>query len=136
HADLASVRLAVFPGHDAVDGARAAGGHEDAGEHFDGGRLARAVRSDVADDLSGVDVKGDVADRIFGLETAREEIGDRAERAVFAFGRFELLREPVGADDHRMPPVRRRRYRRIFIGADLSGRRLSGVVSCSADLYC
>ena len=65
HADPAGQLGALAAGVDARDADRAGGRHQDAGEHLDRGRLAGAVRADVADHLAGLDLE---AQLLHGLD--------------------------------------------------------------------
>ena len=95
-ADGFHVLAALAPGNEAVDANLAARtGHQDAGEHLDGGGLAGAVGADVADHLAAVDREADAVHRGDGAVLAHEKILDRAPDAFAAFERAEVLAEIV-----------------------------------------
>ena len=64
------------------DGCRAAVGPEEAGEHFQRGRLAGTVRAEEADDLAGGDLQGKVVHGELGAEPLGEIAdGEHGEKA-------------------------------------------------------
>ena len=69
-------------------------GHEDAGQHLDRGRLAGAIRAEVAEQLAALDAERDVLDRI----------DDNALAAEAPAAHDELLREVLDLDH---PPALR-----------------------------
>ena len=68
---LGALPAGVEPG----DPQPAAGRHQDAGEHLDGGGLARTVGADVADHLAGVDGEGQVVHGEYLVAPASEPAG-------------------------------------------------------------
>src|SRR5699024_3981063 len=80
-----------------LDGA--AGRHEDAGEHLDGGRLAGTVGTEVADELALVDGERHAVDGTGSDVLAGEQGPQRAQRTVEPLRTVALLDEVVDVDD-------------------------------------
>jgi len=66
YANMGNVFDAVFPGGAAQDLAVARVGHQDAGEHFDGGGFAGAVGADITDEFAFCHGKGDAVEGVDG----------------------------------------------------------------------
>jgi hypothetical protein len=77
-ADPAADADRVFEEVVAGDGGRPGGGPQQRGEHAQRGRLAGAVGAEEADDLAGVDVEVDTADRLHGAGAGGERAGEAA----------------------------------------------------------
>ncbi len=90
---------ALAPGHETVRQNFARGRHEDAGEHFDGGGFAGAVRADVADHFAAADFKIYVFDGFDGLVFAMKKIREAAEDAFAPSETAVVLGETVDRDE-------------------------------------
>src|SRR5262245_2269618 len=67
------MRDALAPGNAAVYFHAAGVGHQDPGQDLHGGRLARAVRADVAEAFAAFGAEGNAGQRFDGAKTAGEE---------------------------------------------------------------
>ena len=82
--ELPAVAVVAFPGDVAEHAGRAAGGVEQAGQHFQGGGLARAVGAEKADQFAGLDGEADVLDGEGLLVLPAEKAADRAAQSPAA----------------------------------------------------
>ncbi len=111
-----------------VDADFAAGGHQDTGEHLDGGGFSGPVGADVADHFAAFDRESDAIDGGDGAVIADKKILDRAPNAFAAIESAEALAEFVNVNEgisaHRCinssiygvaAQVRRRWHARLFL---------------------
>jgi hypothetical protein len=67
------------------------GGLEDPGQRFDGRGFSRAVGSDLADDLSWLDGKGNIVHRLDDSEVGGKQIFHRAVQALAVIEDFKIF---------------------------------------------
>jgi len=98
-ADLHGVAFAFAPWHRAADLDSAAGRHQDAGHHLDGGALACSVRPDVADQFAGLNREAHLVDGADRVELPGEQRANGAEPTFLLARAPELLHEVLDAND-------------------------------------
>ena len=69
------------------------------GEHLEGRGLPRPVRSQEADDLTGLDAEGDPRDGVHVTEAPPEDAADRRAEARLTLMHLERLAEIANVDD-------------------------------------
>ena len=86
----------------------AAGGVQDAGQHLDRGRLARAVRADIREPLAGLDGERDALDGLDVAEPLRQRLR-LDDRHAAPYRNAEC--PPMGSGRRRRDPLPARRHR-------------------------
>ena len=114
-ADLRHVGDAVVEGRAAVHDHASAVGFQDARENLDGGGLARPVGADEAQELAGLQGKGDVAQGLDRAVAAMDQTLDRAQQAGIALGDAIGLGQVLDEDlrHGRAPVMKLRRARTL-----------------------
>src|SRR5712691_10921371 len=85
------ILCSLLPGHEAVGANLTGTRYEDAGQHLDRRGFSRAVRPDIADHLSRLDVEGDPGHRLQGLILTMKQINDAAPNSFPAAECAEVL---------------------------------------------
>jgi hypothetical protein len=126
-ADVVGILCTVLVRHEAIDLDRPGRWIEDAGQELDRGRLARAVRPEIADDLALLDLKAYAVDGLDGPVLGRKQPLDLARDASSGLGHLEVFGE-MGNPDHMGPP-RKRKSTSPYL-AEPSTLVLSGTSRC------